>query len=126
MEQNHKSQYKEIAAKNDELFKKNNELKQLLEKEKLSAKESRDKLAQKSIEVEKQSEQMKSSGVYVQIDSNGLIWLINPNSKQKNMQINVAMYRNIFQSLAGSNMVYFYDQTSEKSLEMLRRIQSSR
>ena len=126
LEQNYKSQYKEISAKSDELLKKNNELKQLLEKEKLFSKEVKDKLVQKNIEVEKQAEQLKSSGVYVQIDSNGLIWLINPNSGQKNIQINVAMYRNIFQSLAGSNMVYYYDQSSEKSIETLRRIQSSR
>ena len=114
----------DLVAKNEELSKKNSELRRLLEKEKILLKDVQKNLSQKNIEIEKQTEKMKSSGVYIQIDSLGKIWLINPVNMKKNMQISPIMYQNIFKSLAGSSMVYYYDSTSQRSVETLNQIQS--
>lgn len=114
----------DLVANNEELSRKNSELRRLLEKEKILLKDVQKNLSQKNIEIEKQTEKMKSSGVYIQIDSLGKIWLINPVNMKKNMQISPIMYQNIFKSLAGSSMIYYYDSTSQKSVETLNQIQS--
>jgi hypothetical protein len=68
----------------------------------------------------------RKDDLYISIDKDGEIWLIDAITRKNLIKISFENYQNILASLTFANVRYFFYKDSKKSLQTVRKIRTTK